>query len=77
MNKLGVFETQVYEQILAEYPDMKEEEGAELITYVNTQTSRHLRGNEAVVYYVCNKMWDAFDEAMIHLEKDEWESRNG
>ena len=73
--RLGEFETQVYKQIIAEYPDMEEKVGEKLIAYVNTKTSRHLTGTEAVVYYVCNQMWNAFDEAMIYL--DEQENDNG
>lgn len=62
--KLGEFEQMVYEQMIAEYPKM-EEEGA---SFFNSQTSRGFQDVEQVIYYVCNKMWDVFDETLDSID---------
>ena len=62
--KLGEFEQMVYEQMIAEYPKM-EEEGA---FFVDSQTSREFKDVEEVIYYLCNQMWDAFDETLDFID---------
>ncbi len=65
--RLGEFETQVYEQMVTEFPEM--EETHEHAVYIDNHTGRTFKGVEAVVYFVCNKMWDAFDEALVYVTK--------
>ena len=67
--RLGEFEQMVYEQMVAEYPDMEERE--QYAVYIDNNTGRTFKGVEALVYFVCNKMWDAFDEALAFIEKGE------
>ncbi len=62
--KLGEFEQMVYEQMIAEYPKMAEE-GA---FFVDSQTSREFKDVEEVIYYLCNQMWDAFDETLDFID---------
>jgi len=64
MNKLGEFETQVYEQMIAEYPDMEKE--GQVFTY--THNGMTFEGAEQVTYFLCHRMWDAFDEALDYIE---------
>jgi hypothetical protein len=64
MTKLGEFETQVYEQMIAEYPAM-EGEGKTFTYNVNGRT---FKSPEEVTYFLANKMWDAFDRALDSIE---------
>jgi len=63
--RLGEFETQVYEQMIAEYPAMAEE--GKTFTY-NTN-GMTFNSPEEVVYLLANKMWDAFDETLDYIEE--------
>ena len=64
MNKLGEFETQVYEQMIAEYPKMLRENA----TFTYNDNGRVFLNPEEVTYFLANKMWDAFDEALDSIE---------
>lgn len=65
--RLGEFETMVYEQMIAEFPEM-EQEGIKWIDEANGRTFHNV---EAVVYYVCNRMWDGFDEALLYIKEED------
>ena len=61
---MGPIERIVREQILAEYPQF------ETKTVVNEQNGREYN-IERLTYYTTNKMWDAFDEALLDIEVKE------
>ena len=64
MSDLGGFERQVYEQMIEEYPAMTEEGK----TFTYNVNGRTFNSPEEVVYFLANKMWDAFDEALDSIE---------
>jgi len=60
--KLGPLEQIIYEQMVEEYPAMAKEGR----TY--TYHGRTFKDVNQVVYFLANKMWDAFDNKLDEVE---------